>query len=168
MRMVAVVLAALVVAPAWSQEMPKPGPEHKLLGERAGTWETTMKAGGMESKGIVTYKMELGGFWLAGAMESELFGTKFTGRSLESYDPARKKYVSVWVDSMSASPVNMEGTYDGEKKTYTMAGEGPGMDGKATKYRSVSRLPDADTLEMTMYIGDGKEPAFTVIYKRKK
>ena len=50
----------------------------------------------------------------------------------------------------------------------TMTGEGPGMDGKATKYRSVSKYPDEDTVEMTMYIGDGKEPTFTVIYKRKK
>ena len=85
-----------------------------------------MKAGGKESKGTVTYKMELGGLWLAGAMESELFGQKFTGKSLDTYDPAKKKYVGVWVDSMSTAPVTMEGTYDKEKKTLTMAGEGPG------------------------------------------
>lgn len=168
MRTVAVVVAAALALPGWSQEMPKPGPEHKLLKEREGTWETTMKAGGMESKGTVTYKMELGGFWLVGAMESELFGAKFSGRSLESYNPAKKKYVSVWVDSMSAAPVTTEGTYDTEKKAFVMAGEGPGRDGSATKYRSVTKMPDKDTLEMTMYIGDVKEPAFTVTYKRKK
>jgi hypothetical protein len=168
MRMVAVIVAAALAVPGWSQEMPKPGPEHALLKEREGTWDTTMKAGGMETKGTVTYKMELGGFWLAGSMESELFGAKFTGRSLESYHPAKKKYVSVWVDSMSTAPVTMEGAYDTEKKVFVMAGEGPGMDGKATKYKSESRMPDKDTLEMTMWIGDGKEPAFTVTYKRKK
>jgi hypothetical protein len=32
----------------------------------------------------------------------------------------------------------------------------------------VSKFSDADTLEMTMYMGDGKDPAFTVTYKRKK
>jgi hypothetical protein len=62
----------------------------------------------------------------------------------------------------------MEGTYDKEKKTMTMSGEGPGMGGKLTKYRSVSKIHDADTLEMAMYTGDGKEPEFTVKYKRKK
>lgn len=168
MRMIAVVVAAVLAVPAWSQEMPKPGPEHKLLKEREGTWDTTMKASGMESRGTVTYKMELGGMWLAGSMESELFGTKFSGKSLESYHPAKKKYVSVWVDSMSTAPVTMEGTYDKEKRTLTMAGEGPGIDGKATKYKSVSKIPDPDTLEMTMYVGDGKQPAFTVTNKRKK
>ena len=168
MRRIAVIVAAALVLHVGSQEAPKPGPEHELLKEREGSWNTTMKAGGMESKGTVTYKMELGGFWLTGAMESELFGTKFSGKSLESYHPQKKKYVSVWVDSMSSAPVIMEGTYDKENKTLTMAGEGPGMDGKATKYRSISKMPDAATVEMTMYIGDGKEPAFTVVYNRKK
>jgi hypothetical protein len=168
MRMFAVVVAAALAGPAWSQEMPKPGPEHEVLKGLEGTWTTSLKAGGQESKGTATYKMELGGLWLAGSLESDMFGTKFSGKSLETYDPARKKYVSLWVDSMSTGPVTMEGTYDKEKRTMTMTGEGPGMDGKATRYRSVTRRPDQDTLEMTMWMGDGKEPAFTVTYKRKK
>jgi len=148
--------------------MPRPGPEHKLLAAREGTWTTTMKAGGMVSKGTVTYKLELGGMWLVGSMQSELFKTKFSGRSLESYHPAKKKYVSVWVDSMSTAPVTMEGTYDKERKTMTMDGEGPAMGGKMARYRSITRMPDADTLEMTMFIGDLKEPAFTVTYTRNR
>jgi hypothetical protein len=168
MRTIAVVVALALVVPAWSQEMPKPGPEHDVLKALEGTWESTLKAGGQESKGTVTYKMDLGGFWLTGAMDSEMFGAKFSGKSLESYHPAKKKYVSVWVDSMSTAPVIMEGTYDKEKKTMTMAGEGPGMDGKPMKYRSVTTMPDKDTVEMTMWIGDGKDPTFTVAYKRKK
>lgn len=168
MRQLALVVAAVVAVPAFSQDMPKPGPEHKLLEKLVGTWESTLKAGGKESKGTMTYKMELGGMWLVGSMQAEMFGAKFSGKSLESYHPAKKKYVSVWVDSMSTAPVNMEGTYDKEKKTMTMAGEGPGMDGQMTKYRSVTKFTDADTLDMTMWIGDGKEPTFTVVYKRKK
>lgn len=167
MRMIAVVVAVLSL-PAWAQEMPKPGPEHEVLKALVGTWETSMKAEGKDNKGTVTYKMELGGFWLVGSMQSELFGTRFQGKSLESYHPAKKKYVSVWVDSMSTAPVIMEGTYDQKTKTMTMTGEGPGMGGKITKYRSVSKFADKDTHEMTMWIGDGKEPAFSVIYKRKK
>jgi hypothetical protein len=165
---VAIAVAAAVAAPALAQEMPKPGPEHARLKEQVGTWETTMKAGGTDTKGTVRFTMDLGGLWLCGAMESELFGTKFQGKSLDSYDPSRKKYVSVWVDSMSTGPVIMEGTYGPDGKTLTMTGEGPGMDGKPAKYKSVTASPDADTMVMTMYIGDGKEPAFTVTYKRKK
>jgi hypothetical protein len=93
---------------------------------------------------------------------------KFSGRGLDTYDPAKKKFVAVWVDSMSTSPMVMEGTYDKEKKTLTLSGEGPGMDGKPTKYKSVSVMPDDDTINFSMYVADGPQPAFTITYKRKK
>lgn len=169
MRMiVAVSMAAALAIPSFAQEPPKPGPEHKLLKQREGTWETTMKTGGMEFKGTVTYKMELGGLWLVGSMDSDLAGQKFSGKSLDTYDAQRKKYVGIWCDSMSTTPMTMEGSYDSEKKTLTMIGDGPGMDGKPTKWRSVSEMPDKDTVQMSMYVGDAKDPMFTVTYKRKK
>jgi hypothetical protein len=164
----AALAALLIPATAPAQEFPKPGPEHAVLKTLEGNWDLTMKFGGMETKGTVTYKMELGGLWLVGNLESEVFGAKFTGKGLDSYDPAKKKYVGVWIDSMSTSPMFLEGTYDKDKKTMTMAGEGPGMDGKPTKYKSVSVMPDDNTINFSMYMGDGKEPAFTIVYKRKK
>src|SRR5437763_8089398 len=84
-----------------AQEPAKPGPEHELLKKRVGTWDTTLKAGGMENKGTVTYKMELGGLWLVGSLKSDLGGEKFYGKGLDTYDARKKKYVSVWFDSMS-------------------------------------------------------------------
>lgn len=166
--MAAIAMAAVLAIPSFAQEPPKPGPEHKLLKQREGTWETTMKTGGMEFKGTVTYKMELGGLWLVGSMDSDLAGQKFSGKSLDTYDAQRKKYVGIWCDSMSTTPMTMEGSYDSEKKTLTMIGDGPGMDGKPTKWRSVSEMPDKDTVQMSMYVGDAKDPMFTVTYKRKK
>ena len=169
MRTIAAGLALVLAATGLAQEGPKPGPEHEALKKREGTWTTTMKFGGMESKGTVVYKMELGGLWLTGTMESELFGQKFTGKSLDSFDVAKKKYVGIWADSMSTAPVIMEGSLDASKKKLTMSGEGPGMDGKTSKYKSVSEMPDDDTIVMSMYMGDdAKEPSFTVTYKRKK
>jgi hypothetical protein len=167
MRMVAVIAVAVLAAPAWSQEMPRPGPEHELLKKRQGTWTTTMKAGGQEYKGAVTNRMELGGLWLVGSLESDLGGQKFYGKSLETYD-AKKKYVSVWFDSMSTTPMTMEGDYGRDKKTLTMVGDGVGMDGKPAKWKSVSEFPDGDTIVTAMHVGDAKEPMFTVTYKRKK
>ena len=165
----AVALAAGLLAPAApAQEFPKPGPEHELLKKMVGTWDLTMKGGGMESKGTVTYKLDLGGLWLVGHLESDFGGMKFSGRGYDTYDAGKKKYVSVWIDSMSTSPMVMEGTYDAAKKSLTMTGEGPGMDGKITKWRSVSETPDDNTVNFRMYVGDGKEPAFTIVYKRKK
>ena len=151
-----------------AQEPPKAGPEHDVLKKLVGTWETTMTAGGMPSKGTMTYKMDLGGLWLVSTMDGEMFGQKFSGRGLDSYDAGKKKYVSVWVDSMSTSPVVMEGTYDAAKKAMTLAGEGPGMGGKPAKYKSVTEWPGDDTVKFTMYMDGGGEPAFTITYKWKK
>jgi hypothetical protein len=168
MRMVAVIAVAVLAVPARSQEMPRPGPEHQLLKKREGTWTTTMKAGGQEYKGAVTNRMELGGLWLVSALESDLGGQKFYGRSLETYDAKKKKYVSVWFDSMSTTPLTMEGDYGRDKKALTMVGDGVGMDGKPAKWKSVSEFPDDDTIVTAMYVGDAKEPMFTVTYRRKK
>ena len=73
----AVALAAALAGPALAQEAAKPGPEHELLKKHVGTWDLTMKFGGMESKGTVTYKMDLGGLWLASSLESAFGGMKF-------------------------------------------------------------------------------------------
>jgi hypothetical protein len=166
---VAVTMAAVLAASGFTQEGPKPGPEHQVLKKMVGTWDTTMKFGDMEAKGQMTYKMDLGGLWLIGNLESQMAGQKFSGRSLDGFDPNKKKYVGVWVDSMSTSPLVVEGTFDKAKKTFTWAGEGPGMDGKPTKYRIVSHWQDDDTMVSTMSMGgDGQEQSFTITYKRKK
>lgn len=168
MRKVALIVAAVIAFPVTAQEPARPGPEHELLKKREGRWESTMKFGDMESKGTASFKMELGGLWLVGSLESELLGQKFLGRSMDSYDSTKKKYVSLWFDSMNTSPVIMDGTYDNDKKTLTMHGEGPGQNGPATKYKSVTQTPDDDTVVLTMYIGEGTDPGFVITYKRKK
>ena len=164
----ALALVAVLVPAVSAQEPPKPGPEHAVLKKMEGDWDFVMKFGGMDTKGTVKYKMELGGLWLAGAMETELFGQKFQGKSFDGYDATTKKYVGVWVDSMSNRPMMMEGVYDKEKKALTMNGDGPGMDGKLTKHKTVSTFTNDDTINFSMYMGDEKEPAFTIVYTRKK
>jgi len=62
----------------------------------------------------------------------------------------------------------MEGTYDKDKKALTMTGDGVGMDGKPARWKSVSTMPDNDTIHLSMFVGDAKEPMFTITYKRKK
>ena len=165
----AIALAVALAGPAArAQEPPKPGPEHEHLKKMEGNWDLTMKFGGMESKGTVTYKMALGGLWLKSDLESDLLGSKFYGHGMDTYDAASKKFIAVWFDSMGTRPLQMEGTYDQDKKELTLTGDGPGMDGKPTKYKSVTVMPDDNTINFTMYMGDGKDPAFTIVYKRKK
>jgi hypothetical protein len=161
------VLALMAVPDARAQEFPKPGPEHEHLKKLEGTWEATMKMMGQESKGTMTYKMEVGGLWLTSNFEGDFGGMKFHGKGFDSYDAGKKKFVSVWVDNMITTPMFMEGTYDKEKKTLTMTGDGPSPAG-TVKFRSVTTFKDEDNIVFDMYMGDGKDPGFTIVYKRKK
>ena len=163
------VVAGLIVAPAGrAQEPVKPGPEHDMLKKLEGDYETTMSMGGKETKGSASYKMILGGLWLSSTFEGEIEGQKFSGHGLDTYDPAKKKFVMIWVDSMSATPLNMDGTYDAATKKLTASGEMTGPDGKPGKVTGVTEYKDADTMIFSMYMAGTKDPMFTVTYKRKK
>jgi hypothetical protein len=165
------IAASLVFVPATPAQAPQPGPEHQKLKELEGTWDAVIKMGEGESKGTTVWKMELGGLWLVSEFQGEVGGQKFSGRGFDGYDPIKKKYVAVWIDSMSNSPMVSEGSYDKDGKVLTMTGEGPGPDGNPTKYKMTTEHKDKDTLFWTMYGPgpDGKEaPMFTITYKRRK
>lgn len=162
---------ALTRAVTFAQEMPAPGPEHERLKQLEGEWIATLKSPGGDSKGTMTYRMECGGLWLVSDFRSDFGGMKFQGRGLDGYDPQKKKYVSVWVDSMSLRPLLFEGDWDAAKKELTSRGEGTGPDGKPVKYKSVSRMVDADHETFKMFIvgPDGTETEMmTIEYARKK
>jgi len=156
-----------LVPSAWAQEPPKPGKQHDHLKRLVGIWDAETESG----KGTMTYKMDLGGLWLIGDFEGEFGGMKFQGKGLDTYDSATKKYRSVWVDSFSTAPRIMEGNLDKDNKVMTMTGEGPGQEGKTTKYKSITEITDADTVNFDLFMVEnhGKEqPMVKITYKRKK
>ena len=175
MRSLCFILAVLaILAPAsslgFAQAPPKPGPEFDILKGMEGTWEATIKVGGQDSKGTMTYKMGMGGLWLMSKFEGEFMGQKFEGHGMDSYDANKKKYVSVWVDSMSTSPLVMEGTFDPAEKKISLEGMGPGMDGKPAKSSMVTELKGKDEMFSSMSGPgpDGKQAVMmTITYKRK-
>ncbi len=175
-RLFAFAALLMFTAAAFAQEQPptpKPGPEHEALKKLEGTWDAVMKMAEVPApmKGVATYKMECDGMWLVSDFKMDDPAMKFQGKGLDGYDQNKKKYVGVWVDSMSTAPMTMEGTYDAATKTTTMAGEGPGMDGKLQKYKMTTRHTDDDHMafEMFMVGADGKETsAFTIAYTRRK
>jgi hypothetical protein len=160
----------MLVSAASAQEYPQPGPEHEMLKATAGEWTCLCKmSDGTESKGFSTSKMECGGLWLTSNFEGEFGGMKFQGKGLDSYDPAKKKFVAVWVDSMTTTPMILEGTYDEKSKTLTMTGEGKMPDGTLAKHRLVTKFTDKDhhRFEMFMTLPDGKETSMmTIDYTR--
>src|SRR5271165_6654037 len=167
LRALAAIVALLNLVPsARAQELPKPGKEHDHLKRLVGTWDAETESG----KGTMTYKMGLGGLWLIGDFEGEFGGMKFQGKGLDCYDSATKKYRSVWVDSFSTAPRIMEGNLDQDSKIMTMTGEGRGPDGKPARFKSITEIKDADTVNFGLFMEDkdGKEqPMVMITYKRK-
>jgi hypothetical protein len=169
---VALVLAA-PAALAQAPPMPAPGPEHELLKKDVGTWDATVEmfmqpgAAPSVSKGTEVVSM-LGGFWQIGEFKSEMMGQPFEGRGAMGYDPARKKYVGTWVDTMSPGYYTTEGTYDAATKTLTATMEGPDPSGAPTKVKETTEWKDDGTRVFTMYAPDGKTVSMRITYKRRK
>jgi hypothetical protein len=164
-------LAVFLTSGVLGQEgMPGPGPEHEFLKKFVGKWTANLKSGAGDSMGTITYQLECGGLWLVSSFEGDFGGMKFQGRGLDGYDPQKKKYVSVWVDSMTPRPTIFEGGLDDAKKTLTMVGEGLGMDGQPVKFKSVTKLRDGDHMDFTMYMvnSDGESEMMSIEYVRVK
>jgi hypothetical protein len=166
----AVGIVSLVSSTLLAQAPPKPGPEHAVLKEIEGTWDAVVKAGPQESKGTMTSKM-MGGLWLISEFKGDFEGASFEGRGIDGYDVDKKKYIAIWVDSMTTSPLTLEGTYDEKSKTMSMQGEGKGPDGKPAKFKTTTNFPNKDQQVFKMFLvgPDGNDiPMMTIEYKRKK
>lgn len=166
-------LVFAVPALAQMPPMPEPGPEHEMLKKDVGTWDATVEmfmapgAPPSVSKGTEVVTM-LGGFWQITEFKSEMMGQPFEGRGATGYDPAQKKFVGTWVDSMTPAYYTLEGTYDAAKKTMTAFMEGPDPSGQVVKTKSVTEWTDADTRVFTMYAPDGQSVSMRITYKRRK
>jgi Protein of unknown function (DUF1579) len=157
---------------------PKPGPEHQILKQDEGTWDATVEifaAPGtppLTSKGVETNIVGCGGLCLITDFKGEMMpGQPFHGHGTTAYNPAKKKYVGSWTDSMSTGLLVGESTYDAAAKSATGWMEGPDMTAQVTKMKSVVDYKDADTRVFSMYGPgpDGKEAlSMRMTLKRRK
>jgi len=164
------VLATAARLAANEQPDVKPGPELAVLKESEGVWDATIKTKEGESKGVQSCKSDLNGLWFLEHFKADFGGMNFEGRGATSYDPAKKKYVGIWIDSMSTSPMVSEGTYDSKTKTMTMKGDMPMPDGKSMKATMTTVTKDANTRVFTIRCAgpDGKDfEMLQITYKRR-
>ena len=175
--------ASSLVDPTRAQEpppAPKPSAEHQILAADAGTWDATIKSymGGPDSdplvsKGVEVNEVLTGGLWVLSRFEGSFGPAKFEGRGQFGFDPAKKKYVGSWIDSMSPSLSILEGTYDAKTKTMSYVGDGYDPSSKA-KYtqRMVTTSKDDGTRVFTLFMkfeGDQAEAKFMEItYTKRK
>jgi len=161
---------------AWAK-LAQPGPQHEMLKMMEGTFTTDVTSGmpGMpeqKSTGKTVNAMVLGGRYLQQKFEGTMDGQPFTGVGYTGYDNNKKKFVGTWMDTMSTTILNMEGTADAAGKVITMTAtyDDP-MTGKPTSMRTVTTVVSSDkhTFDMYMPGPDGKEfKGMTIVYTRAK
>jgi hypothetical protein len=162
-------IASFAAGKSTSQGMPtaQPGKEHKWLASLAG--EYTAKVGGMlgESEGTNRIESVLGGLWTVTHFETTIMNQPFKGIEIIGFDPLKKKFVSVWVDSMSTTLATMEGTYDAETKTLTMKGQSFDMEGNEAEMVNTTKYGD-NGMVFAMNMEGVPVPTMTIDYARKK
>jgi hypothetical protein len=124
-----------------------------------GTWDATIKSwmqGPAEepsvSKGVETVKLMPGGLWALSEFHGKFGEMDFHGAGQTGYDPAKKKYIGTWVDSMSPTFMTMEGEYDASTQTTTSFAKGVDPSGKAYDSKMVEVHKDKEHRTMTMYM----------------
>jgi hypothetical protein len=148
----------------------KPGPEVALLKEFAGDWDASITSQGSKSRGLNTSRLAVGGLWLVDDFKGGFAGAPFEGHSITSYDSTKKRYVNVWVDSMSPSPLISEGTYDKATKTLSMTGTTAVPGGGKMTFKQTTVTKDANTRVFSLKGAgpDGKDMVLMeVTYKRR-
>jgi hypothetical protein len=174
LSLIALAAGATLYAFQDKMQMPTPSAEHKVLERTIGTWEAEldMGAGAQPAKGTMVIERGPGGFTVISHFNADMGGMPFEGRGIDGYDPAKKKYVSIWVDSMSAAPMQTEGTWDEKTQTSIMFGDMPDMTtGKMVKHRLVTKWTGNDQMDFTIFApgADGKEtPSLKIKYTRKQ
>jgi len=157
------VSATLLSGMAFAQEMPdmKPPKEMEKLHSLVGTWkgkEKHFEPGNepIEVNSTMTYNLVLGGHFLKGEYKTEMPGMgEFSGIMMGSYDPAVKKYVMYWFDSMSNTGMRAESSTTGPKWIFISEEfDMPGI-GKTNMRTTIDvKSPTSYNMTVEMQMGD--------------
>lgn len=181
LRVMSLLIGCCIVSVSFAQQdqpqLPQPTPQHEEMAREAGTWDADVKmwpapgAEPMMSKATETNTM-LGKFWLLSEFQGDFGGMEYTGRGQFGYDPAAKKCVGTWIDTISPYIQKMEGNYDTQTHTLTMNTEGFDFQtNKVMKGKNVTTYIDNNTKKFEMFAPgpDGKMfKVMEIMYKRQK
>ena len=143
-----------------------------VLAEDVGVWDgeaeirTGPGAPPMRHKAMTTYRL-VGGRWLTLDYKAD---SGFEGHGVYGWDPTKRKYAGIWVDSMQTTIARGEGTWDPATRTATYTFETMGPNG-IVRYRETIERPDRDTrIYRNLMPGrDGTEfEMIHVVHKRRK
>jgi hypothetical protein len=148
-------------------------PELSILARDAGVWDAEItihpgpNAPPVPSRGVSTNRLACGGRWLIADFKNE---TGFEGHGVYGYDPAKRAYVSTWVDNMRSFLVVATGHYDPDRRVMTSTSEGNLPDGRTLRWREETEVVDDDTRVFRQFFPgpDGEFQTMTVKYTRRK
>ncbi len=149
---------------------------HMALDYLVGNWSTKTKwwqAPGTkpeETEGKTHFESILGGRFVRETVDGTMMGKKFQGIGYLGYDNMKKKYITLWMDSMATGVFTLEGDSPDKGKTIKSSGEFlcP-ITGKEKFIRSVMKKVGKNEVVYEHYEKDpgGKEfKALEVAYKR--
>lgn len=154
-------------APALGQMGPPPvGPEHQRLLEFVGTWKiehllwSQPGAEPLLSTGTEIITPALDGRAIISNVETTGSIGKFKGYGVATWNPAKRKYETHWLDIFSQNGMEVSwGTFDPKTNTWQWTAETMGMDGRMMKTRAVDTILSKDRRTMEYYVPtpDGKE-----------
>jgi hypothetical protein len=110
---------------ASGQEMPKPAAEMSQIAFFEGSWTCEGKSldspfgPGGPTKTTADIRKDLGGFWQSGVIKATM-GTMppVEGHFMATYDPAGKKFVMFWMDSMGGWSQTASSGWKGDAMVY--------------------------------------------------
>lgn len=142
------------------------GAPHKGLARRVGTWKVQARfwmapgAPPEVSEGKTEASLIMGGRYVMEEFEMSTPDGPFHGLGIVGYDNIKKRYQSIWIDSMSTGVMTAEGTGDQEARAVDYTGQEPDPVAGAYKpYRSIERQLDDNTRRLETFENgpDGKE-----------
>lgn len=153
-----------------------PGIEHRRLDPLIGEFVAEAKfwaapeAPPTELTGEVVNTWVLDGRYVRSEFKASWNEGVFQGLGYWAYDRGKKKYVELWMDSISTRVIVREGDADLPSRTITFTGTFVDPLGKPVHERNVLRIlgDDAYAYEMTQWY-DGQEPTRVgeIVYRRK-
>lgn len=162
-------------------EFAKPGKEQQQLHKLTGEYSSEVKfyfmpdQPPMVSKGSFKAFINLGGYFLdrefkVNLDDAENFsGLAFHGRAYTGYDPFKRKYIGVWIDSGSPALYITEGYFSDSGNIYHETSIGPDPQGNPMKMRMTTEV-DNGKLLFTMFRAneDGSEILITKMIHTKE
>ncbi len=159
----------------WQDHM-TPGEHHAELAKVVGKWTTETKwwenAGDAPqiSSGTATFEPVFNGLFVRQNFSGTMMDMPFQGVGYTGYDNSAKKYVGVWLDSMSSSIMAGESAPNPKDTSMTWMCNNC-MDGKPTEMRSMDTWVNDNTFVFEFHTKgkDGKEfKTMEITYKRAR